>query len=263
MAFLDKLEKAIDKFYALLPRQKPNEELIVNTKVIAHRGAHNPSQGIVENTLLAFDRAVELGSWGIEFDVQCTADGVPIVHHDLDFKRLFQRDERIDQIKWAQFENMLPEVPTLEQVIETYRHKQKLFIEIKESFNQYDKLVSLLSHLKPTEDYYIISLDEASLRPLKLIPREAQLLIPVHNNVKKFCQFALEKSYGGVLGHYLFLTNRQIQRLILANKIYGVGFVESKFSLYREVSRHIPWIFTNNVADVMQWLEKLKAENLG
>lgn len=258
MAFLDTLEKAIDSFYACVPRQRPDKQWVLKTKVAAHRGAHNNAGSIIENTVSAFDRAVDLGSWGIEFDVQCSADGVPVVHHDLDFKRLFHREERIDQIKWSEFEKILPHIPTLEQVIDRYGKKQKLFIEIKESFNQYDKLPSLLSHLEPIEDFYIISLDETRLRPITSIPREAQLLVSMHNNVKQFCQMVLKKSYGGVLGHYLFLTNRHIQRLDRANKAFGVGFVESKASLYREVSRQIPWIFTNNTAEVIKWLDELK-----
>ncbi len=48
--------------------------------VIAHRGAsgHAP-----ENTMAAFDLAVELGAQGIELDVQLAADGLPVVIHDL------------------------------------------------------------------------------------------------------------------------------------------------------------------------------------
>lgn len=261
MTYIDKLEKTIDKIFSWVPRQKPDTKTVAETKVAAHRGAHDNFQGIIENSLESFDRAVDLGCWGIEFDVQCCRDNVLIVHHDLDFKRLFQRDERVDQIKWSQFEKKLPQVPTLAQVINKYGKKQMLFIELKDSFNQYEQLSSLLSHLNPTEDYYIISLDESRLQPLKSIPREAQLLIPVHNNVTQLCKLALEKSYGGVLGHYLFLTNRHIQSLISADKAYGVGFVESKASLYREMSRQIPWLFSNNVAAIIKWLEELKMEN--
>src|SRR3954449_5857004 len=45
----------------------------------AHRGAraHAP-----ENTLEAFSRARRLGATGLESDVWCTADGVPVLDHD-------------------------------------------------------------------------------------------------------------------------------------------------------------------------------------
>lgn len=48
-------------------------------KVMAHRGY---SGMYPENTMLAFQKAVEAGADGIELDVHATADGVLIVHHD-------------------------------------------------------------------------------------------------------------------------------------------------------------------------------------
>ncbi|MDQ8154634.1 MAG: glycerophosphodiester phosphodiesterase [Gemmatimonadota bacterium] len=48
-------------------------------EIIAHRGA---SRERLENTLAAFERALELGADGVELDVHCTADGTVVVHHD-------------------------------------------------------------------------------------------------------------------------------------------------------------------------------------
>ena len=47
--------------------------------VIAHRGASRVERG---NTVAAFERAVEVGSDGIELDVRRTADGLLVTHHD-------------------------------------------------------------------------------------------------------------------------------------------------------------------------------------
>ena len=48
-------------------------------KVMAHRGY---SGAYPENTMLAFRKAAEYGTDGIELDVHATRDGVLIVHHD-------------------------------------------------------------------------------------------------------------------------------------------------------------------------------------
>ena len=49
------------------------------TDVIAHRGASRLAR---ENTIEAFERAVEVGADGVELDVRRSADGVLVVHHD-------------------------------------------------------------------------------------------------------------------------------------------------------------------------------------
>ena len=48
-------------------------------RVFAHRGY---SGAYPENTMLAFRKAVEVGTDGIELDVHATKDGVLVVHHD-------------------------------------------------------------------------------------------------------------------------------------------------------------------------------------
>jgi glycerophosphoryl diester phosphodiesterase len=53
--------------------------------IIAHRGA---SQAARENTVEAFQFAVELGADGVELDVRRTRDDVLIVHHDPWFRTL-------------------------------------------------------------------------------------------------------------------------------------------------------------------------------
>ncbi len=52
------------------------------TAVQAHRGSPDPTTGIRENTVAAFDRARSLGADGVELDVRLTADGALAVHHD-------------------------------------------------------------------------------------------------------------------------------------------------------------------------------------
>jgi glycerophosphoryl diester phosphodiesterase len=60
--------------------------------IIAHRGA---SALAPENTLAAFRQAIEDGADGIEFDVRLAKDGVPVVIHDADLKRLADKKGRV------------------------------------------------------------------------------------------------------------------------------------------------------------------------
>ena len=50
------------------------------TTPLAHRGYHNRAEGRIENSLGAFRAAIAAG-YGIEMDVQLSADGVAMVFH--------------------------------------------------------------------------------------------------------------------------------------------------------------------------------------
>ena len=50
-----------------------------NLYVIGHRGAAGLGP---ENTLCAFSKALDHGVDGVELDVQLSADGIAVVHHD-------------------------------------------------------------------------------------------------------------------------------------------------------------------------------------
>lgn len=54
---------------------------------IAHRGLHDARQGVVENSLAAFERAAAAG-FAIELDLQVSADGEAMVFHDERLDRL-------------------------------------------------------------------------------------------------------------------------------------------------------------------------------
>jgi glycerophosphoryl diester phosphodiesterase len=54
---------------------------------IAHRGLHDVSRGVIENTAGAFDAAIAKG-YGIECDLRPAADGLPVVFHDEALERL-------------------------------------------------------------------------------------------------------------------------------------------------------------------------------
>ena len=59
----------------------------LTARPIAHRGYHDMNAAVWENTVTAFRRAVERG-FAIECDVHLAADGMPIVIHDGDLRRL-------------------------------------------------------------------------------------------------------------------------------------------------------------------------------
>lgn len=68
---------------------------------VAHRGwrKHYP-----ENTLIAFEKAIEAGAVNIELDIQLSADGIPFVFHDASLARMCQRDGLIWEYEAAELD---------------------------------------------------------------------------------------------------------------------------------------------------------------
>jgi glycerophosphoryl diester phosphodiesterase len=67
---------------------------------VAHRGLHDAQKNIIENTPSAFAAAIA-GRYGIECDLQITADGEAMVHHDEALGRLTEGDVRLDTMTAA------------------------------------------------------------------------------------------------------------------------------------------------------------------
>src|SRR5215468_11903185 len=72
----------------------------LTARPIAHRGLHDASNGVTENTGAAFSAAIAAG-YGIETDLQISADGEAMVHHDDVLGRLTDGAGRLDQMTSA------------------------------------------------------------------------------------------------------------------------------------------------------------------
>ena len=237
LVLLTLMEKMVDGYFAAIPRRKPDPEKMKNARLIAHRGAHNNEAGIFENTREAFRLAEKVGCWGIELDIHSTADKILVVNHDPTLKRLWGHDVTIAHITFSALRSLVPEIPSLAEVVAEFGRQMHLFIELKTPLAEEDILVQNLHHLEPCKDYHLLSLDPGIFSSLPQFPPKSLLLVAVHNNVKAFCDLSIKSGYGGVMGNYLLLTNNRLRQLNEAQQSSGVGFVNSKNSLYRELNR--------------------------
>lgn len=125
--------------------------------VIAHRGASKLVE--YENTIEAFQKAIDLGCYMIEFDVRRSRDGVLITYHDDSIDGRLLKDLSYEEIqKIAQTKGYA--VPRFVDVLEMSRGKIFLDIELKEG--GYEKqVVNVLKEILSYDDYIIKSfLDE-------------------------------------------------------------------------------------------------------
>ena len=99
---------------------------------IAHRGA---SAYEPENTLHAFERAIEMGATMLELDVHLSRDERVVIIHDADLARTTDGVGHVSDLSLAEirrFDAGLGErVPVLEEAIELARGRAQLYIELK------------------------------------------------------------------------------------------------------------------------------------
>jgi glycerophosphoryl diester phosphodiesterase len=256
-------EKIVDRFFSFFPQKMPDNAAANKACLIAHRGAHDKKLGIVENTDAAFARALALGCFGIEFDVHATADGVLVVNHDPTLKRLWHQKGVISAMTFKALRELVPQIPSLAEVVERYGQRLHFFIELKAPFNAEGALKEALKSLVPGKDYHLLSLDIPIFESFTRFPLDAMLLVPVHNNVRQFCKSVMRNKLGGVLGHFLLLNDAKIKALRNAEKVVGVGMVNSRLGLYRELNRGVFWVFSDNVGLLSDCLRKLQLCRVG
>lgn len=101
-------------------------------RVLAHRGLSQHKSGIDENSLAAFEEAILHGATHIESDVHATKDGVAVLFHDRDLKRVAGIDAPIASLTFQELSEIRLShggtVPSLEQVL---RLNVKLNLDIK------------------------------------------------------------------------------------------------------------------------------------
>ena len=116
------------------------------TKVaIAHRGLHDVRNGVEENSLLAFEAAIEQG-YAIEADVQLSGDGEAMVFHDRMLDRLTNETGAISDFTAAELNNIAfangrGTIATLVQVLDLVAGRTGLVAEVKSSWSGNTRLV--------------------------------------------------------------------------------------------------------------------------
>jgi glycerophosphoryl diester phosphodiesterase len=251
------VEKLLDAYFSIIPRREVDSDDVNKARLIAHRGAHNNSQGILENTHKAFRLAQKSGCWGIELDVRATEDGVLVVNHDSTLTRLWGQDVSIADLTFNSLRALVPGIPSLAEVVAEYSSQMHLFIELKTPVDG-EVLKHTLQGLSPCKDYHLLMLAPQIFSSLSQFPKQSLFLVAGYNNIKEFCELSIKEGYGGVLGNYFLFSNKRMQELKEAHQVLGVGFVDSKNSLLRELNRGVYWIFTNQAVRLAHHLQQLQ-----
>ncbi|MDX1975973.1 MAG: glycerophosphodiester phosphodiesterase family protein [Rickettsiales bacterium] len=154
---------------------------------IGHRGAcgHAP-----ENTLLSIRKALELGVHGIEFDIQLSKDGVPVVIHDDTLERTTSGKGLVSDYTATELQTFDAGkgelIPTLQQVLDLVDKRCRLLIELKAP-NSVKPVVRVIEQAIAQlgwtyEQLYICSFDHrqiAEVKTLNMDIRTCALLVGI------------------------------------------------------------------------------------
>ncbi len=155
--------------------------------VIAHRGASTEAP---ENTIAAFELALEQGADGIELDVHLSGDDHPVVIHDFTLERTtdgagpvsahtVRELKRLDAGGWHDRRFRGQRVQTLQEVLERFRGRARFWVELKGGAALYpgieERVVSLLEIYDVVDQALVQSFDHEALDRIRALSREIRL----------------------------------------------------------------------------------------
>jgi glycerophosphoryl diester phosphodiesterase len=111
----------------------------LTARPVAHRGLHDAPNGVIENTASAFQAAIA-GNYGIECDLQISADGEAMVFHDATLGRLTEGTGKLDEmaasaLRRVAFRGTRDRMLTLGELCDLVAGRATLVIELKSFFD--------------------------------------------------------------------------------------------------------------------------------
>ena len=160
-----------------------SDDIIAETQITAHRGS---SRSAPENTMAAIAAAVEEMADYVEVDVQLTKDGVIVLGHDANLKRVAGVNRSMASLTWEEIQELevgswfSPEfagerIPLLEEVLDFCKGKISLNIEIKNLGKESqlpERVVRLIREKDMEEQCVVTSTSLEYLERVKLLAPE-------------------------------------------------------------------------------------------
>ena len=251
-------------------------------KLIAHRGS---SEYFPENTIAAFDHALELGFNFLELDIHLTIDNVLIVMHDSDVDRTSDgsgpiNQMRLDQIKnldagsWFEGPGILNEiqrVPTLEEILQRYSNQAHIHIEIKSGEDILPSILhkmlldtnwiseGVISNPSNVPGVSILSFDQDQLIRTKAVMPEVSHGLLVVAATDRDIEFCSLNGFEGLFPHVRTVSKNFIDMATDRGLYVGVWGVENKQDLEKVYSMGVHGVTVNDLIEASRILDELKS----
>ena len=194
-----------------------------NIEVWAHRGASGYAP---ENTMEAFELAIEMGADGIELDVQLSKDGELVVIHDEMLQRVsngngYVKDYTLEELKTLNFNRTHPEykktsIPMLKEVLQLLKNTDlNLNIELKTGMFFYSdierKILDLVSEYGMQDKVWYSSFNHYTVKKIKELQTDAKVGLLYSDGIYEPAEYA--SSFGAEAIHP-YLVNLQYPHVV-------------------------------------------------
>jgi glycerophosphoryl diester phosphodiesterase len=234
--------------------------------IFAHRGANSFAP---ENSIPAFEKALDLGCDGVELDVRLCGSGEVVVFHDRFTHRLTGYHGNIQKLRYQKIKKLSlgalqEKIPTLDEVLELLHRKVLINIDVKKdlfSKNDFEERIIRILKKHNLKNNIIIS----SFNPRVL--KKISVLFP---GLPSGYIFRNKSSMVLLNGHpvnslharYQILDKKYISNLThRANDIYAWTVDEVK-SMLEQIQNGIHGIISNRPELFLQMKEKILNEKI-
>ena len=231
--------------------------------ITAHRGGAREAP---ENTLAAFQNAIDQGADWVELDVQQTADGVLVVMHDANLKRTTGLDKEFWQVTYDEIKDLDngswfdpafadQRICTLEEALALCKGKIKLNIEVKPDGHGVDlerKTVDLINAYDMRDQVAVASISYESLAKVKEIDPSMPTM------------YDMTLAYGSIssIEHVdyfsvddFFVTQELVDEVQGAGKIIYAWTVNDPANMSRLIDYGIDGLVTDDIAQARELYE--------
>lgn len=236
--------------------------------VIAHRG-YNAKYP--ENTLLAFEKAIDVGADYCELDIEFTKDGKIVVIHDDSTKRVADKDLQVTASTLAELKQLDlgngQRIPTLAEVLELCEGKIGLNIEIK-GRNMAKALAEELSVFNMNKDIIVSSFHhqeiidfhqhESNVKIATLEPTHGSLIknLKYFFTKKDFFQHAEKAEANAIHPFVLAITRKFIETAHQSNWAVNTWTSDNPKQWKKFIGYGIDGIITNNPEKLISFLNE-------
>jgi glycerophosphoryl diester phosphodiesterase len=178
--------------------------------LLGHRGARLYAP---ENTLPAFDLALEHGADGFEFDVRCTRDRHTIICHDPKLNRLTIRRQTLRRLQERCTKVADEQPPTLDGILDRYKDS---FLNIEVKVRGIESIVAnAVKRVRPRH-YFISSFLPGVVRKLHQVDPALVLgaLAQTRWQLRRWPKLPVEY----VVPHYRLLSDRLVEKIHLSGR---------------------------------------------